>query len=432
MSSSPRQPEDSPREPTFAFRTVVVVGALLFCGLMARAAARSGISRLFSEYGANTAQLAPADLAVRLTPADPEAHFARGAALAGAGAIDAARAADEEAARLRPADYVIWLELGKVREQAGDTAGALAAFDEAIRLAPHYAEPRWQLGNTLLRAGQTAEAFAALRQAAGSDPALYPSLLDLAWYASARAPQRLVEIVKPTAPAEHTSVARFLAGRGATVEAVEQFRAAGQATSEADRREMTKALLAARSFAEAYVVWAEGHPEEGRAPGEIADGGFEQTLRRDDPGFVWQFASDAGDAFKLSLDPVAPRAGGRSLRLDFNGNSAPGTELIAQLVLAAPGAHYRLSFSARTEELVTGGPLLLSVLSAGAKADAPLAQSAPLPAGTSAWRDFTVEFTTPADARALRVVVSRQACASGGVCPVFGRAWLDEFKLERL
>lgn len=414
------------------YRAGVVTLGLLACAWAARGAARAGVGRLLANYALESGRLDAAEAAVRLSPADAETHAARAAVLAGAGnAVDAA-AEYERAVMLRPHDYALELALGTARDQAGDTAGALAAFDEAVRCAPHYAEPRWQLGNTLLRAGRTTEAFDALRQAAGSDPGLYPSLLDLAWYASERAPKRFVEIINPANPSERVGVARFLAGRGATTEAVEQLRAAGGATTEADRREVTKALLAARSFAEGYGVWAEGHPGEEHAPGQITDGGFEQPSRRDDPGFGWQFASDAGDAFKLSVDPVAARAGGRSLRLDFNGNSAPGAELVAQLVLATPGARYRLRFSARSEELVTGGPLLVRVSSAGAKADAPLAESAPLPTGTTEWRDCMVEFATPSDARALRVVVARQSCADGGVCPAFGRIWLDEFKLERL
>ncbi|MFL6230480.1 MAG: tetratricopeptide repeat protein [Pyrinomonadaceae bacterium] len=414
------------------FRAVAGALGLLACLWATWGAARAGQGRLLADYALQSGRLDAADVAVGASPADAEAHYARAAVLMGAGSAADAAAEYERATALRPHDYALWLGLGEARDAAGDAAGALAAFTNAAREAPAYAEPRWQLGNALLRASRTAEAFDALRRAARTDPQLYPRLLDLAWYAGGREPARLVETVNPQTPAEHVKVARFLAGRGATTEAVAQFRAGGTAATESDRRELTKTLLAARSFAEGYDLWAEGRAGEAHAPGEIADGGFEQTLRRDDVGFGWQFSSDAGAALAVSLDATSPRAGTRSLRLDFNGNSAPGAELLAQLVLASPGSHYRLRFSARTEELVTGGPLIVHVAAAGAKADAPLVESAPLPVGTNAWRDYAVEFTAPADARALRLVVARQGCAGGGACPAFGHVWLDEFRLDRL
>ena len=403
----------------------------MLCAFGIYTSARVGASRLVSDYGVRAAQLPAADLAVRLTPADPEAHYARASVLTDAGALADARAAYEAAIKLRPSDYVLWLELGKLREQDGDTQGALAAFREAVERAPFYAEPRWQLGNSYLRLGRTTEAFAELRRAAARDPSRYPNLIDLAWYASDRDPKLLAANVSPDTSVEHLLVARFLIRHGAAQAAVEQFRAVGAASTETNRRDLVKELLAARSYPEAYALWSEGRTEA-HAPGEITDGGFEQAVRLDDVGFGWQFARDTGDAVKFSLDPTMPRAGARSLRLDFNGNSAPGIELLTQLVLVEPGARYRLRCSARTEGLVTGGPLLVHVIAAGPQTDAPLADSAPFAVGTNDWRDTSAEFNVPKDVRAIRLAVARQSCVGGGPCPAFGQVWFDEFKLEKL
>lgn len=416
-----------------AARRALALLALLACGSLAWKSAQVGAARLLAEYSARGKQLPAAELAVQLTPADPETHYARAQALAATGALAAACAAYEQAIRLRPADYLLWLELGQLREQAGDSAGALAAFNEAVLLAPTYAAPRWQLGNTLLRAGQTTEAFAALRQAAHADPPLYPRLLELGWHVAHSDAQQFRALVGPAAPNEHVLLARYLAGHDATRAAVAEFRANAAGFTSTDQRDLISALLVARSYAEAYEVWAVGRGDA-PAPGGFTDGGFEQAVSRADPGFGWQFsaAADAA-AVQLSLDATAPHGGARSLRLDFNGNSAPSAQLLAQLLLSTPGTRYRLRFAARTADLVTGGPLVVQVFGAGAQTDTALAASAPLPTGTSDWHELTFEFTTPPDARALRLAVTRQSCAGGGgPCPAFGQVWLDDFRLERL
>ena len=58
-----------------------------------------------------------------------------------------------------------------------------------------------------------------------------------------------------------------------------------------------------------------------------------------------------------------------------------------------------------------------------------LAQSAPLPRDTGGWREYELEFT--ASDEAFLVVIRRAGC-DAPVCPVFGRAWFDDFSLARL
>src|SRR6266851_680002 len=99
-----------------------------------------------------------------------------------------AQARDEfqRAAQLRPRDYYLWMLLGVTSDQSGDQEGALRALRQAVALAPSYARPRWQLGNVLLRMGQLDQAFVELRQAAQSNPSLWPNVDDLAWGAYGR------------------------------------------------------------------------------------------------------------------------------------------------------------------------------------------------------------------------------------------------------
>jgi hypothetical protein len=203
------------------------------------------------------------------------------------------------------------------------------------------------------------------------------------------------------------------------------LRESGAEVSAEARRSLVADLITAEDFAGAYEVWSEGR---GAGRGSFADGGFEAEARTDEEGFGWRFARDARGV-KFSLDAEAPREGARSLRVEYAGNSEPSAHVVSQLLAVEPGARYRLNFSARTRELVTGGPPLVRVVSA-AKPGGALAATPPLPRATDGWRDFSLEFTAPT-AGAVRVALRREPCATSP-CPAFGSVWLDAFALRRL
>jgi hypothetical protein len=403
------------------------VAALAAAGLVwcAWAALAAGASRMVSDYAVRARVPAAAYSAAQLTPADPEAHYALAGTLADMGDPAGAERAYTVAETLRPRDYVIHLELGKVRDEQGDAEGALAEFREAARLAPFYAQPRWQLGNALLRAGRREEAVENLRRAADADPALYPNFLQTLWYAGGRDASALAGDARPRTPEETLSVVRFLIRNGAAAEGVRLLRESAAPPPEESKRALLKDLLAAGDYVDAYDIWSGGR---GGGRGAVADGGFEAEARTDDEGFGWRFAQ-GGASVRLSLDTDSPRQGARSLRVEFNGASEPSAASVSQLVLVEPGARYRLTFSARTKDLVTGGPPFVQVNSA-AKGEA-LASSPTLAPGTSDWRDYSVEFNVPSNAEAVLLSLKRQPCTSSP-CPAFGSVWLDAFELKKL
>lgn len=388
------------------------------------ASLRVGAARFFAEHGLRTRATQEAELAASLAPADPDTHFARAWLLSHAGDTGGAVRVYERALALRPLDYVIWVELGKTREATGDTAGALEAFRRAVTLAPFYAEPRWQLGNALLRAGSRAEAVAELRRAAESDPRFYPNLVRTLWHASGRDPRALVRDASPRTPDETLALARFLIKEGEPAVGLELLRGSGASLAEEGRRTLVADLIAAERFAEAYGVWSEGRGSTGSLPG----GGFEEEARSDEQGFGWRFAL-GGQNVKLSLDADSPREGARSLKVEYAGNSEPSQAPVSRLVAVEPGARYRLTFAARTKEVVTGGPPFVNIVSA-AKTGETLAEAAPLAASTDGWQESALEFTAPT-AGAVRVALRRKPCTTSP-CPAFGAVWLDAFELRRL
>lgn len=402
----------------------VLISALsLWC---AWAALRAGAARVLSDYAGRAGSLEAARGAVGLAPSDPEALYARANVLADSGDYAAAARGYEEALALRPRDYVLWNELGRAREEAGEAEGALAAYRRAVELAPSYAQPRWNLGNALLRAGLREEALAELRRAAESDPRLYPNLVRTLWHAGGRDPRALLRDARPGTTEQTLAAVRFLVREGAAREAMALMRESGARPTEESRRALVADLLAAEEFAEAYEVWSGVRAAAG---GALADGGFEGEVRAAEEGFGWRFARDS-QAVRFSLDADSPREGSRSLKVEYAGASDPNAPAVSQLVPVEPGARYRLDFSARTRELVTGGPPFVQVFGAG-KSGAALASAPPLSPSLTGWRDFSVEFEAPRAAGAVRVELRRQPCADSP-CPAFGSVWLDAFELRRL
>jgi tetratricopeptide (TPR) repeat protein len=372
---------------------------------------------------------------VRLAPSDPAAHRARAIALADAGQLEEAVREHERVVALRPNHYTLWLELGRARDQRDDQQGAVEAFTEATRLAPHYAQPHWQLGNVMFRMGRREEAFAELRRAAMSDLTLLPAAIDLAWAAYSGDARAVERVFEPQTTEWRLALARHFARHGKAAEAVEQFRAAGR-IPDSERRAFLLDLLTARQFTAAYEVWSSGaetkNGERRSGIGQITDGSFESGLKFDDPGFGWQLARNI-PALRFSLDTAEPKEGAHSIRIDFNGDYNSAIALLTQLVLVESKARYRLRFASRSQEMVTGGLPIVMVSDAGGAGGGvrALAESRPLPQGSSGWQSQTIEFTTGDETSAILIVVVRQSCGSGP-CPIFGRIWLDQFTIEKL
>ena len=99
---------------------------------------------------------------------------------------------------------------------------------------------------------------------------------------------------------------------------------------------------------------------------------------------------------------------------------------LKQLAAVRPGARYRLTFFAKTDGLVTTIGPRISVV--GAKSNGMIVASEPLAAGSSDWRQFTIEFVAPADTRAVLVKVSRTPEFSYDD-PTRGVVWFDDFVL---
>ena len=425
-------------EPKQLSSSRVVLGSIrrlliVFLGLLAFfwgiwTSGREGLSQLFAGHGLMTDRIEEADQAIWLSPALAEGHYVRASLLYNREEFAEAIKEYERAVSVRPHDYALWLELGRARDQAGDPEGAIVAFRESTHLAPFYAQPHWQLGNTLYRVGRRDEAFDELRHAIVSDPGLFPTALDLSWPAFKGDAQAIEQAIQPQTASMHIALARFLVDHGKISEALQQFRAAG-AVSEDDRRGLLRDLLAAHRFVEAHEVWSSARSADTGGTSLFVDGGFESEIKLDDPGFGWQ-PLRSSEALSISSDTKNPHSGARSIRVDWSGKSDPSDEVMSQLLLVEPGARYRLSFAARTEELLTGGLPMVTVIDASDDKRRILMKSKTLPQGTNPWENYIYEFTATETTSAVLISIRRENCNTTP-CPAFGHAWFDDFSLQR-
>jgi tetratricopeptide (TPR) repeat protein len=412
-------------------RFLLALVALLFCYRLIADSARAGASGLLTITSFIQSAVGPADLAVRLAPGDPEAHYTRALELVNAERIGEAVDELRQATRLRPHHYYQWLDLGVTLNRVGDQAGAVAAVRESVRLAPRFAQPRWQLGNLLFQQERYQEAFAELQLAARSNPNLFEQLLELAWLASNGDVTKFLAFSQPETKSNLFSTGRFLAVKERWSESAKEAAAAGDPEDEVERallHQTITRLLAARQFSEAFLAWSASHRSGHAGEGGFLNGEFNDSIVQDDPGFGWQLQSQPN--VSAAIDSLGPASGGRSLVLIFSGDSSPQVPLLQQLILLPHDSLYSLSFMSKTQDLVTGGPPLIAVFDMSGTSSKILAQSSPLPSGTSQWSASELQFSTGPQTSAVLITVQRSPCPQNP-CPIFGRLWLGAFHLTK-
>ena len=367
-------------------RAAFTILGVLLCLFLIQASARFGFSRLLTRYALISNSVSVANEAIQLSPSDPEAHRARAAILNRVQMPGEAVKSLEIAATLRYRDDYLWIELGNTKEELGNTAGALAAMDQAVRWAPYYAHTHWQRGNLLLRMGRPDDAFAELRTGAAANQTYFPNLLDLAWGVSRgdlKAAEGLIDIKNDR---ERTAWIRF--------------------------------LINAKAFREAFELW-------GRQGTSIVNGGFEEPFILSDTGFGWFVSPEHKQ--RLAIDVSEKFEGARSLQINSDGNWPPATPLLSQIVIVEPATTYRVSFSVKTKDLVTGGPPVLIISDSK---NNQLGKSENFPTATTAWTSINFDFTTLPTTEAAVIGLQRNNCESSP-CPIFGTLWLDQFRIEQ-
>ncbi|HYO90074.1 MAG TPA: tetratricopeptide repeat protein, partial [Pyrinomonadaceae bacterium] len=411
---------------------VVVVLAALLCSWRAlRWYAGSEIALAAPQLPENA--LDAAQTAARLSPDDPLARRALASVLqrgVGAGDLQAAISEYKRAVSLSPGDFRLWTDLGRAEEQAGNMAESEKALRRAVELAPHYSWPRWHLGNFLLRRGRYDEALAELRRVAEEDQSKRGAIFDYAWMIY-DGDVAAVSRALGGSPAVRAEFIIYLIGRKRMTEALEiwsSFSREQKKEFEPTGKLLVDSLVAEKRFRMALESLRDLSDDKSAFEvGKVSNGSFEGAVAQDGSGlFAWNVPSSP--QARASLDPGKAQQGSLSLRINFNASEALDLN-VSQLVAVEPNAGYRLTFYVRTSGLKSAAAPVVKILSAVDKSL--IAEPAQSPTGDNDWQKISIDFKAPADVDGITLSISRAACvAEGGVCPIFGTVWYDDFNLQ--
>ncbi len=416
-----------------ARRALVVLPALLAI-LSAWFVVRWYVGDTVAEYAPDNPASATelARLATRWAPHDPFAHWTLGALeekdFSANNLADAVHEY-EIAVGLSPSDYRYWMELGRGLEATGENAGGEQALRRAVELAPAYSLPRWYFGNLLLREGKVDEAFKQLARAGENNPEIRGQVFNLAGQVFG-ADVDAIANAACTSVAMRIQLATYFVGRGKFAEAMRVWSGIRNQNSERELAvELKKELIDSKQFRAALVVMREIEPDAGKlpVPEQFTNGGFENgTTQSSSDSFDWSITS--GSQAQISID-TQPHSGRNSLRIVFRAPTKLDTIRVSQAIVVEPDTQYHFECYARTDNLTTGGPPLITILSAAD--NVLLASSPPLPTGTNDWQRIALDFKTKPKSDGVIVKLSRQSCAEASVCPIFGTVWYDDFNLQR-
>ncbi len=443
----------------FAGLLVILLAAGWFIVRAATGDRLIAVAQSDNEYDTAT-KLASTDAAVQFAPQVPLLHYQRGHIyLAFASGeeteprLKQAIAAFRTAAQLSPEDHRIWMALGQALDRHGETVEAKKALTQSLTLAPNYYEPHWALANHLLRNNEPEAAFAEFKRALAIRPNELPLLFDYAWNTFNGDVPSIIKALDPAAHAK-TQFAAFLIQRDKFSEGMalwHELSKTNPAVARTNSQSFINTLLAKQHFGAAHEVWVDAAKTKQPAENEwteeykqaqaqwfevnqpdagslLNNGDFERDLKIGTiaPFTIWRLTATKGLA--VSRNNQQHTSGNNSLQLNFDVSGNVAFPIIEQLIPINPSTSYRLSFAAKIEELTTLSAPLVEVYDP-ANLQRLRAMTKPFPLGTSAWQDYTIDFTTTAATEAVMVRVLRPACGEPP-CPILGKIWLDNFKLS--
>ena len=160
----------------------------------------------------------------------------------------------------------------------------------------------------------------------------------------------------------------------------------------------------------------------------MTNGGFEKFIGApDDTLFGWRVYKN-DPKIDILPDAGAKSEGTRSLRVSFKGYVKPELQNVVQSVAVEPGGRYRLTFMVRTDNLRSGGPPVLQIISG--RDNKGIAASEPFAPGSADWKQVTIDFTAPVDFDAVMIRTGRVSCPEE--CAITGTIWYDDFRMTKL
>jgi tetratricopeptide (TPR) repeat protein len=326
----------------------------------------------------------------------------------------------------RPEDYNLWLKLGRLEHSAGHQAEAENAFRRAVELAPNYGKTHFSYGNFLLAVNRKSSGLEELRLASRRNPQYFTEVVNIVWLENAGNTDNLIKALTPLDDKEREQVVLFMFDKG-EFPAMVQLVCREEDLAPASRDALVQKLLENKNFHFAAKIQKRDCDISGALRGEIEDGGFEDGDVKEGIGFGWRVPS-LSDNTSVGFDNAAA-ATGRSLRFDFNGQESSSL-LLSQTIVVEKNHKYKLHFSYKTSQLITGKLPVLQLILKQSESENVIRETR-LSLKENEWTRFSIEFETGERTEAVELRLARQACTER-LCPIFGKLWLDDFDLRSL
>jgi hypothetical protein len=319
--------------------------------------------------------------------------------------------------------------LGKLQQTENQNENAAESFRRSIELAPRYGEPNYYYGKFLVKTDDKSKGFEKLRYAFGRNPFYFYDVAELAWRETGENDLETINLLMPLSLPETTMLNMFFLKKESYASLV-SLSCKNENVSKKLNDVMIKRLLKKRQYYLAHLIDKRICKDSDEKFTDFENGSFEKEELYKGTGFGWRINRKMLKEVKIIFDQTTASNGKSSLNVAFNGEIKKNLSLLSQIIFAEKNRKYNLSFSYKTNKLVTGGMPVLQVILKQKNSDAKISETELLP-GNKKWTQSSVEIETNDKTEAIEIRLSRRSCKQK-LCPIYSNLWLDDFHIKEM
>ena len=274
----------------------------------------------------------------------------------------------QRATEANPRSDAYWMDLADAYEAVGQTTRAREAFERAQSAHPISSDVAWRYGNFLLRRMDYSEAFAEIRRALVTDPDLTVEAVSECFKASNDLPGILTEVLPNQNQYFLMALDYFLTlhQTDAALTVWDRLLGLKRTVKMAQAVPLINELIRQERVEDALRVWQQAlgatswPQDEGGNSSLVFNGGFEHDLLNG--AFDWREDPVSGAAFSSDSDVV--HAGGRALRITFDGSANLDFQNLWQFSPVEPRHRYRFAAYLRLERISTDSGIRFAIYDA--------------------------------------------------------------------
>jgi hypothetical protein len=329
--------------------------------------------------------------------------------------------------RLNPIQPGVWIDLSKAYQMDNQVEKAEYTIERAVKLSPNNPNLLWEAGTFWLMNGMNDKAVEALRQYLLLMPNMQTIVYDLCWKLRLEN-SFIIGNVVPSAYKYKAGYLTYLISTKRVGEAQDAWKAIDlNSLEKRDFIAYSNFLIENGLYESAETVWneitAKIEGQSGRDTNTLLwNHGFEEEPLNG--GFDWRIFETAG--VNIFVDESVRMTGSRSLGVAFDGLHNPDVTIAQQIVRLTPGSHYSLRGFIKADGITTKNGIFLQVQ--GHKCSGLDARTDNV-AGSSFWREVTVDFDVPPSCNAAVVKIRRERSQKLDN-KIEGTAWIDGITLK--